>query len=119
WLRDRQHAMLPDPELPDLLLELAARTGFIAGFTHEREPNAQLGDLHMVFGLFRLLGYQFSPRLADTGGARFWRIDPHADYGRLNQSPPTESTHESFASSKTTSSGSPAACCSAPRPPQS
>jgi TnpA family transposase len=39
----------------------------------------------VVFGLFRLLGYQFCPRLADMGGARLWRIDPAADYGRLNQ----------------------------------
>jgi TnpA family transposase len=31
-----------------------------------------------------LLGYQFSPRIADIGGARFWRIDPKADYGPLN-----------------------------------
>lgn len=38
----------------------------------------------IVFGLFRLLGYRFSPRLADMGGARFWRIDPLADYGKLN-----------------------------------
>jgi len=38
----------------------------------------------VVFGLFRLLGYRFSPRLADIGGARFWRIDPLADYGELN-----------------------------------
>lgn len=38
----------------------------------------------VVFGLFRLLGYRFSPRLADIGGTRFWRIDPHADYGDLN-----------------------------------
>lgn len=38
----------------------------------------------VVFGLFRLLGYRFSPRLADIGGTRFWRIDPHADYGELN-----------------------------------
>lgn len=38
----------------------------------------------VVFGLFRLLGYRFSPRLADIGGARFWRIDPKADYGELN-----------------------------------
>lgn len=37
-----------------------------------------------VFGLFFLLGYQFSPRLADLGQARFWRIDPRADYGALN-----------------------------------
>lgn len=38
----------------------------------------------VVFGLFRLLGYRFSPRLADIGGQRFWRIDPQADYGMLN-----------------------------------
>jgi TnpA family transposase len=38
----------------------------------------------VVFGLFRLLGYRFSPRLADIGGTRFWRIDPQADYGLLN-----------------------------------
>lgn len=38
----------------------------------------------VIFGLFRLLGYRFSPRLADVGGTRFWRIDPHADYGELN-----------------------------------
>ena len=38
----------------------------------------------VVFGLFWLLGYQFSPRLADVGDARFWRIDPAADYGQLD-----------------------------------
>jgi TnpA family transposase len=38
----------------------------------------------VVFGLFRLLGYRFCPRLADIGGTRFWRIDPQADYGDLN-----------------------------------
>ncbi len=38
----------------------------------------------VVFGLFRLLGYRFCPRLADVGGSRFWRIDPKADYGLLN-----------------------------------
>jgi transcriptional regulator with XRE-family HTH domain len=37
----------------------------------------------VVFGLFRLLGYRFCPRLADIGGTRFWRI-PQADYGKLN-----------------------------------
>jgi TnpA family transposase len=32
-----------------------------------------------------LVGYQFSPQLADIGGARFWRIDSGANYGRLNE----------------------------------
>ena len=38
----------------------------------------------VVFGLFRLLGYRFSPRIADVGDARFWRIDSSADYGDLD-----------------------------------
>jgi TnpA family transposase len=38
----------------------------------------------IVFGVFRLLGYRFSPRLADVGGTRLWRVDPHANYGDLN-----------------------------------
>ena len=37
-----------------------------------------------VFGLFWLLGYQFSPRLADLGDARLSRIDRKADYGPFN-----------------------------------
>lgn len=38
----------------------------------------------VIFGLFRLLGYRFCPRLADVGGTRFWRVDATADYGELN-----------------------------------
>jgi len=37
-----------------------------------------------IFGVFLLFGYQFSPRIADVGGARFWRVDGKADYGVLN-----------------------------------
>ena len=37
-----------------------------------------------IFGLFWLLGYQFSPRLAGLPDQRFWRIDRHADYGPLD-----------------------------------
>lgn len=42
------------------------------------------GTSDMVFGLFWLLGYQFSPRLADAWEAVFWRVDKNADYGILN-----------------------------------
>ena len=42
------------------------------------------GTSDLVFGLFWLLGYQFSPRLADAGEATFWRINKDADYGLLN-----------------------------------
>jgi TnpA family transposase len=42
------------------------------------------GYSDLIFGLFWLLGYQFSPRLADIGETRLWRIDRTADYGVLN-----------------------------------
>lgn len=41
------------------------------------------GASDTIFGLFWLLGYQFSPRLADVGEARFWRLDKNADYESL------------------------------------
>ncbi|HBX8767908.1 Tn3 family transposase, partial [Klebsiella michiganensis] len=43
------------------------------------------GSSDIIFGLFWLLGYQFSPRLADAGGAIFWRADKTAHYGALNE----------------------------------
>jgi len=49
----------------------------------ELQPTQIMTDTG-VFGLFRLLGYRFSSRLADIGGTRFWRIDRDADYGVLN-----------------------------------
>ena len=43
------------------------------------------GYSDVVFGLFHLLGYQFSPRLTDLGNTRYWRINRHPDHGDLNQ----------------------------------
>ena len=43
------------------------------------------GASDMIFGLFWLLGYQFSPRLADAGESIFYRIYKSADYGVLNE----------------------------------
>lgn len=43
------------------------------------------GYSDVVFGLFHLLGYQFSPRIADIGHTRYWRMDRHAHYGDLNE----------------------------------
>ena len=42
------------------------------------------GYSDIVFGLFGLLGYQFSHRLADIGSSKFWGIDTSADYSVLN-----------------------------------
>ncbi|WP_267881448.1 MULTISPECIES: Tn3 family transposase [unclassified Streptomyces] len=37
----------------------------------------------LVFGLFAICGYQFSPRIADISDARLWRFDMSANYGPL------------------------------------
>jgi TnpA family transposase len=52
----------------------------------KRSINLQCDDAgtDVVFGLFWLLGYRFFPRIADIGGARYWRIDSSADCGLLN-----------------------------------
>jgi TnpA family transposase len=43
------------------------------------------GTSDIIFGLFWLLGYQFSPRLADAGDAVFWRTNKSAYYGALDE----------------------------------
>ena len=45
------------------------------------------GVSNLIFGLFWLLGYQFSPRLADICETTLCRIDPNANYGVFNQLP--------------------------------
>ncbi|MGR5965401.1 Tn3 family transposase [Bacillus cereus] len=42
------------------------------------------GYSDIIFGLFGLLGYQFSPRLADISESRLWRFDANSDYSMLN-----------------------------------
>lgn len=68
----------------DSLLILAV----VLGQQTHLEPTEIMTDTgsysDILFGIFWLLGYQFCPRLADMGDARFWRIDKNADYGPLN-----------------------------------
>ncbi|MEO1768864.1 hypothetical protein JZO67_000803 [Enterococcus sp. 665A] len=42
------------------------------------------GYSNMIFGLFGLLGFQFSPRIANDKGNQLWRIDANAHYGELD-----------------------------------
>ncbi|MDQ1212584.1 TnpA family transposase [Pantoea anthophila] len=43
------------------------------------------GASDIIFGLFWLLGYPFSPRLADSGEAVIWRVDKSENYGALDE----------------------------------
>jgi TnpA family transposase len=43
------------------------------------------GYSDIVFGLFAICGYQFSPRIADITDRRLWRIDTAAGYGPFDE----------------------------------
>ena len=70
--------------LRDSLLLLALLLQQQTGFSPVEVMTDTAAYSDAVFALFWLLGYQFSPRLADIGGAKLWRIDRKADYGALN-----------------------------------
>ena len=53
-----------------------------AGRSDKLADTASYSDI--VFGLFAICGYQFSPRIADLSDTRLWRIDPDARYGPLD-----------------------------------
>ncbi len=79
---------LNDLPVPGTLKDSLSLLAVVLEQQTEVQPSEIMTDTgaysDVVFGLFRLLGYRFSPRLADTGGQRLWRIDPDADYGELN-----------------------------------
>jgi TnpA family transposase len=54
-----------------------------------RRPEVIIGDTgsysDIVFGLLRLLGFEYRPLLADLPETKLWRINPSADYGPLRQ----------------------------------
>jgi TnpA family transposase len=64
---------------------------FILDVIHARDgdpkPETVITDTasysDLVFGLFAICGYQFSPRIADVSDARLWRTSTAADYGPL------------------------------------
>ncbi len=55
---------------------------------HGRRPELVTSDTagysDMGFGLYRICGMAYAPRLADLADTRFWRAEAAADYGVLN-----------------------------------
>ncbi len=78
------HGIVIPGTLRDSLFLLAGLLEQQTGLQPQEIMTDTAGYSDVVFGLFWLLGYQFSPRLADIGEARFWRIDKTADYGALD-----------------------------------
>ncbi|MEQ1965148.1 Tn3 family transposase [Xenorhabdus khoisanae] len=83
-----QYSGLNDIVVPGTLRDSLVILAVVLEQQTEKMPSQIMTDTgaysDIIFGLFRLLGYRFCPRLADTGGARFWRTDPKADYGPFN-----------------------------------
>ena len=55
---------------------------------HGQRPELVTSDTagysDMVFGLYRICGMAYAPRLANLTDTRFWRLDTGADYGAAN-----------------------------------
>ncbi len=78
------HALVVPGTLRDSLVVLEGLLEQTSGLHPHEIMTDTAGYSDLIFGLFGLLGYQFSPRLADVGEARFWRIAADGDYGVLN-----------------------------------
>ena len=78
------HAVVVPGTLRDSLYVLSGLLEQQTGLEPVEIVSDTAGYSDTVFGLFWLLGYQFSPRLADLGEARLWRMDREADYGALS-----------------------------------
>ena len=78
------HGLVVTGTLRDSLVVLVGLLEQRTGLRPRELMTDTAGYSDIVFGLFWLLGYQFSPRLADTGEARFWRLDSKAHYGVLD-----------------------------------
>ncbi len=72
----------------DSLFILDALLNLDGGVKPEMVATDHASYSDMVFGLFKMLGYRFSPRLRDLSDQRFWRADvpgeAAGDYGPLN-----------------------------------
>ncbi|MBL1227118.1 Tn3 family transposase [Enterococcus sp. BWR-S5] len=78
------HGMVVQGTLRDSLYLLDGVLNQASGLEPKQimTDTARYSDL--IFSLFGLLGYQFSPRIANSLGTKLWRIDPEADYKMLN-----------------------------------
>lgn len=79
------HGIVVPGTLRDSVFVLEGLLEQQTGLTPREIMTDTAGASDMIFGLFWLLGYQFSPRLADAGEATLWRIDKEADYGVLDE----------------------------------
>jgi TnpA family transposase len=86
-LTSDQYTMLHGVVVPGTLRDSL----FLLGTVLEQKTNLNPSEImtdsagysDIVFGLFHLLGYQFSPRIKELVDIRYWRIGKGEGYGRL------------------------------------
>lgn len=78
------HGMVVSGTLRDSLYLLEGLLNQTSGLQPTQIMTDTAGYSDLIFGLFGLLGFQFSPRIANKHGTKLWRIEKNADYGLLN-----------------------------------
>ncbi|EGO8405602.1 Tn3 family transposase, partial [Enterococcus faecalis] len=78
------HGMVVSGTLRDSLYLLEGFLNQPSDLTPNQIMTDTAGYSDMIFGLFGLLGFQFSPRIANDKGTKLWRIDSNAYYGELD-----------------------------------
>ncbi|HHD7854504.1 TPA: Tn3 family transposase, partial [Enterococcus faecium] len=78
------HGMVVSGTLRDSLYLLEGFLNQPSELTPNQIMTDTAGYSDMIFGLFGLLGFQFSPRIANDKGTKLWRIDANAHYGELD-----------------------------------
>lgn len=79
------HGMVVPGTLHDSLYLLDVFLNQTSGLEPKQIMTDTAGYSDLVFKLFGLLGFQFSPRIANNHGTKLWRIDLTADYKMLNE----------------------------------
>lgn len=78
------HGMVVAGTLRDSLYLLEGFLNQTSGLEPTQIMTDTAGYSDLIFGLFGLLGFQFSPRIATGQNTKLWRIDTNANYRRLN-----------------------------------
>lgn len=78
------HGMVVSGTLRDSLYLLEGFLNQPSELTPSQIMTDTAGYSDMIFGLFGLLGFQFSPRIANDKGTKLWRIDSNAFYKELD-----------------------------------
>lgn len=79
------HGMVVSGTLRDSLYLLEGLLNQTSGLAPSQIMTDTAGYSDLIFGMFGLLGFQFSPRIKNNHSTKLWRINKNSDYGPLNE----------------------------------